>query len=318
MNHHALLPHTLAVVLGCLALVLLAETAAASGKADARFDVQDDGKNLIVRLDGKSMMRYRYAGGVFKPYVAELYLPDGRNVVRDAPHDHLHHHGLMFAWNVDGVEFWGEAGPVGRQVHRRFTKRGPGPDPGTVCIAEDLDWVAADGKKVLLRERRTILIHADGGPADRLITWRAEFVGPDPKRNVTITGRKYLGLGVRFPEPMDKGSRFVTADGETEVKRVNGSASRWCAITGNAAPAKPITLAFLDAPQNPRHPAKWFAMDRAFAYLSATIGLADKPFVLKAGQRLTLCYGVAVWATPASAKRVQQTYERWQKLRGLE
>jgi len=159
MNHHALLPHTLAVVLGCLALVLLAETAAASGKADARFDVQDDGKNLIVRLDGKPMMRYRYAGGVFKPYVAELYLPDGRNVVRDAPHDHLHHHGLMFAWNVDGVEFWGEAGPVGRQVHRRFTRRGPGRDPATACIAEDLDWVAADGKKVLLADPVAVYVH---------------------------------------------------------------------------------------------------------------------------------------------------------------
>jgi len=302
--------------IGCTPTVAFGQAASNADNGPGRLGLADDGTYLTVRLGGKLVVRYRYGAEPFKPYVAELRLPDGRNLLRDSPHDHKHHHGLMFAWNVDGVEFWGEAGQVGRQVHRRFRKPETGPKDGLACIAEDLDWIGPDGKKVLLRERRKILIYADAGPADRLITWESEFAGADPKRDVTITGRKYFGLGARFPVPMDKGSRFVTADGETQVKRVDGSESRWCAITGNVAPSKPITLAMLDDPGNPRHPAKWFAMDRAFAYLSATIGLEGNPFVLKAGQRVVLRYGVAVWAKPVKADRVEQTYRAWRKRSG--
>ena len=34
-------------------------------------------------------------------------------MVRDAPSDHLHHHGLMFAVQVNEVNFWEERGTPG-------------------------------------------------------------------------------------------------------------------------------------------------------------------------------------------------------------
>ncbi len=299
-----------------LILVVLSPTPARAEGDAARLCAKDDGTRVTVRLADQVVVRYRYGGKLFKPYVDELRLPDGRNLLRDAPPDHLHHHGLMFAWNVDKVEFWGEAGAVGRQLHEGFAKPVTDARDGSLTLSERLRWVAPDGKTPLLFERRTVRAHRDSGPADRLVTWVSEFAGPDPKRDVTITGRNYLGLGLRFPVPMDRGSSFMTADGKTEVARVNGSQSRWCAITGNVAPNRPITLAVLDDPRNPRAPAKWFAMDRAFAYISATIGLADNPFVLKAGQRVVLRYGVAAWSKPVEAAQVEQTYQAWQKLVG--
>jgi hypothetical protein len=297
-----------------LPLVAFGQAPATPSGGGAGLSVADDGTSLTVRHHQAVVIRYRYGAKLFKPYVAELRLPDGRNLLRDSPADHIHHHALMFAWNVDGVEFWGEAGQVGRQVHRAFKGLKPGATSDRAVIVESLDWVGPDGKTVLLREHRTITTYADSTPADRLIAWQSDLVGADPKRDVTITGRSYLGLGARFRVPMDRGARFATAKGQTDVKRVNGSKARWCAITGNVEPDKPITFAMLDDPKNPRHPAKWFAMNKPFAYLSATIGLEGKPFVLKAGQHLVVRYGVAAWARPAGPERVEHAYRAWRKL----
>ena len=43
-----------------------------------------------------------------KPYADQLFSPAGVQVLRDSPLDHKHHHGLMYALAVDGVNFWEE------------------------------------------------------------------------------------------------------------------------------------------------------------------------------------------------------------------
>ncbi len=43
-----------------------------------------------------------------KPYVDQLLSPAGVQVLRDSPSDHKHHHGLMYALEVDKVNFWEE------------------------------------------------------------------------------------------------------------------------------------------------------------------------------------------------------------------
>ncbi|MBN1347314.1 MAG: PmoA family protein [Phycisphaerae bacterium] len=282
------------------------------GRAENRLDVREDSGRVLLDIGGKPLLSYRHGGGLFKPYVGQWWLPDGRELLRDSAPDHKHHHGLMFAWNVDGVEFWGEEGKVGRQIVRKLEIGAPAAGTASaVTLVQVIDWAARDGMTVLLRERRTVSVPVDPKPADRLLVWRTEFSGPDAKKAVTLTGRKYLGLGARFPSSMDQGARFLTADGETDVARVNGSTSRWCAITGDMAPGKPATLAILDAGENPRAPATWFAMNQGFAYLSATIGLAEKPYVLKPGETLKLRYVVAAWSEPAGHDDVERAYRAW-------
>ena len=88
------------------------------------------------------------AGG--KP--AQLYTPAGVAVLRDAPADHLHHHGLMFALGIEGVSFWEERPASGRQVSRSFTC-------GQQSISQSLEWTMPDGR-IALREERNITVHA--------------------------------------------------------------------------------------------------------------------------------------------------------------
>ena len=61
-----------------------------------------------------------------RSYVPELFTPAGVNVVRDNVEDHIHHHGLMMAFMVDGTDFWAETPECGKQVRVSLEKSGDG------------------------------------------------------------------------------------------------------------------------------------------------------------------------------------------------
>ena len=81
------------------------------------IDPQDGRGELEVRFKGRKLLVYAFATNQFKPYVRELYTLRGENVLRDAAPDHLHHHGLMYAVCVNGINFWEERNAPGIQKH---------------------------------------------------------------------------------------------------------------------------------------------------------------------------------------------------------
>ena len=65
----------------------------------------------IQFTDGsRPLAEYRFGDVNYKPYIEKLCTPSGRNVLRDSPHDHVHHHSLMMAFSIDGCDFWSERG----------------------------------------------------------------------------------------------------------------------------------------------------------------------------------------------------------------
>ena len=96
--------------------VALAESAAAASPAIS-IDSKTDRGELEVRVKGRKLLVYAFATNQFKPYVRELYTLRGENVLRDAVPDHLHHHGLMYAVCVNGINFWEERNAPGIQKH---------------------------------------------------------------------------------------------------------------------------------------------------------------------------------------------------------
>ena len=61
-----------------------------------------------IRSGDRTVLEYCAKAAPMKPYVRELFTPGGVQILCDSPADHKHHHGLMFALGVDGVDFWGE------------------------------------------------------------------------------------------------------------------------------------------------------------------------------------------------------------------
>ena len=281
------------------------------------------GENAVsVHTGPRLFLRYPYKNVPFKPYVQQLFSPAGVNILRDAPADHLHHHALMFAVKVDGVNFWEETPSAGKQLHQSFTdvktdiksvvendKRFEIRNAG---FTEHIDWTNSS-RELLLKERRKIDVRQGTDLGATLLTWQSTFELPDGTESATITGSHYHGLGIRFTKSMDLAGRHFNADGKQgTVLRGDEKLLRstWCAYTANAN-GKPVTVAMFDHPQNPRHPATFFTMTKPFAYLAATMNLHKEPLKVESGKPLVLRYAVAVWDGKADNDRIDKLYKRW-------
>jgi len=273
-------------------------------------------ENVVsVHTGPRVLMRYHYENVPFKPCVHELFSPRGVNVLRDAPADHLHHHALMYAIAVDGVNFWEEQQAPGRQSHRSFAniridKQGNVP---SASFTEQLNWVNPRNQELLLKEQRTIKVCQLNDFKATILSWQSRFAVPSGKDSVMLTGSHYFGLGMRFVESMDTGGALFNAEGKAgEVVRGDEKLVRadWCAYTAKAN-GKVVTVAMFGHPDNLRHPTQWFTMTKPFAYLSATLNLHREPLKVLSGKPLGLSYAVAVWDNRVENEQVENAYKWW-------
>ena len=300
-------------VIFLLAIGFLAVSDTTFAENPMRITMEED--IVSVYADQRVLLRYRYENVPFKPYVQQLFSPRGVNVLRDAPADHLHHHALMFAVAVDGVNFWEEQQAPGRQVHRCFTdtrinKRVDVPLAG---FTEQLNWVNPRSQELLLKEHRTIEVCQLSDFKATLLSWQSSFAVPSGKESVTLTGSHYFGLGMRFLKSMDVGGKFRNAsDKDGDVVRGDERLvrARWCAYTAGAN-GKPVTIAMFGHPDNLRHPTQWFTMTKPFAYLSATLNLHREPLKVTLDKPLILRYAVAVWDNRVENEQIENVYNWW-------
>jgi len=273
-------------------------------------------ENIISVYTGDSvLMRYHYRDVPFKPYVQQLFSPRGVNVLRDAPADHLHHHALMFAVAVDGVNFWEEQQAPGRQVHQslaevKIGKHNDVPDAG---FAEQLNWLNPRSQELLLKESRTIEICQLDEFKATLLNWQSSLAVPSGKESVTLTGSHYFGLGMRFMKSMDVGGKFRNAEGRaSDVVRGDERLvqARWCSYSAEAN-GKLVTVAMFGHPDNLRHPTLWFTMTKPFAYLSATLNLHREPLKVTSDKPLALRYAAAVWDNRVENEQIENVYNWW-------
>jgi hypothetical protein len=274
-----------------------------------------DVNSVSVYQGQHDLLCYRYEDVPFKPYVQRLYSPSGINILRDAPHDHLHHHALMYAVAVDGVNFWEEQTEPGRQLHKcfydmRIDKDG---DKSLAGFIEQVDWINPRSRELLLEERRTIKVCQLDDVKATLLSWQSCLAVPPGRKSMTLTGSHYFGLGMRFLESMDTGGKFLNAAGQAgDVVRGTESITRadWCAYTAEAD-GKLVTITILGHPENLRHPTYWFTMTSPFAYLAATLNLYREPLVVGSDKPLVLNYAVVVWDGRLEKSRIDQVYRHW-------
>jgi hypothetical protein len=309
----------IAAVAGCACLMAgtattLAQTEPPTAPPPPASKLVVDATSVTIYQADKPVLRYRYAEVAAKPYVDRLYTPGGVNILRDSPSDHKHHHGLMFALAVDGTDFWSETPGCGSQAHQEIGDVRTGVGNGIQYagfVDGRLAWVDPKTKAAVLFEDRRIELVQMKGQKATLLTWETTLSLPEGKSAAALSGAEYFGLGMRFVTSMDKGGKFINADGKTGVKDTNAARSTWCAYTA-AVDGKPVTVAVFDSPANPRRPATWFTMDTPFAYLAATMALNKEPLNLKEDPALPpLRYGVALWDGQVEAREIEALYRQW-------
>ncbi|MBI4606837.1 MAG: PmoA family protein [Planctomycetes bacterium] len=290
----------------CAARAVDAQDPAKGSSSALALAVERDAESVRVLAGGSLVARYRHGGAIKKPYLAELALPGGRNVLLDAPPDHLHHHGVMLACKAGDVDFWGEAEGSGREAHVSLEATVE-KDGTSAVIRGKLRWSDAR-ERALLDEERTVRVLAPPDPKALVVLWESRLAPAEGAGPVTLAGSPYHGLGARFVRAMDRGGAFLASGGLTGVEGTNGKDAAWCAYAAEVAPGEPVTVAILDAPANPRHPARWFTMNDPFAYLSDTQAIGAKPVTLAAGESFALRAAVALLAGKAGEARLEDLH----------
>jgi len=317
----------LAVLLASLlAMVGGLGTAAAATNQIISIDAKPTLDQLEIRFKGRRLLVYAFAASQFKPYVRELYTLRGENVLRDAPPDHLHHHGLMYGVRVNGIDFWDERGAPGIQKHIELPVQiATAPPQGLpeAHFTELIHWLAPTNRTAapslnaaLLVEQRTLTVTVDEQNQEVALRWDSQFqVGPTAGK-VTLHGPNYDGLGLRLPQSFDHVARFQNDAGKpyTGQNTQDVIPARWTSVSG-AMGEHEVMLALFGRKDNPRGDSNFFTMLDHFAYLSATEGLDQQPLEYKAGSKFSLSYLLTVYSEYKSPSFIRQRCDLWEKER---
>ena len=315
MNGKAIVWFAYLLFLACLQSRLFAGAASASDS----FKIHVDGNTLTIQFKGQPLLVHAF--GPFKPYVRELYTLRGDNVLRNAPADHLHHHGLMYAIRVNDVNFWEERDQPGHQIPVKLLSHESGKTADglpTASFSQVIHWVghtnmaAANSESVaLLVERRTLTLMVDEGRSEVALRWQAEFeVGPAAQK-AKLHGSGYNGLGLRLPANWDHVAKHVNSE-----KAPYSTEQKWDVIPARWASVSHIdkdnttTVALLGQPSN-RGDTRFFSMLNPFAYLSVTQNLEKAPLEYARGEKFQIDYLVLVYPEKKSNEFLEQRYQSW-------
>jgi hypothetical protein len=301
------------------ALALLSALGCSAVGADRPITIDSDipQGTLEVRYKGHKLLVYAFAANQFKPYVRELYTLRGENVTRDAPPDHLHHHGMMYAVWVNGINFWEEKDAPGVEKHVEMPLQYALVDTNGVPTAhfmEVIHWLdptkrAAAGSRetALLREQRSLTLTVDETNQEVALRWESQFEAGPFAGKVTLDGPNYDGLGLRLPESFNHVATFQNSAGlpYSGPNTQNVLGARWTSAAGLIGGRPVMLVMFGDA--------RYFTMLDPFAYLSATQGLDKKPLEYAEGTKFSLSYLLTVYSEHKPVPFITRRAEAWEK-----
>ena len=315
-------------ILGVTAMLMAPTNSWAAPAAGGLRVEQTQGPNSWkVSYAGKTVLVYAFDPHKFKPYVQELHTLQGENILRDAPHDHLHHHALMYGIKVNGVNFWEEISGSGVEKVIETDKpvilesEANDQELPRVRLSQVLHWVAPqdaflpdNAPVALLIERRILTLAVNPKRQEVALEWRSQFTVGPKTNTVVLTGSNYHGLGMRFLQELDARAIHSLAGSRPDLanSRQDVSAAPWAAVSFDA-PGHPATIAVAGHPSNARGDASFFSMLTPFAYLSAAQALDKEPLVYHAGDQFALSYLVLLYPESKPTEILRSHFEAWRQ-----
>lgn len=308
--------------LAILLTFMAASVAAAASDSPLTVQASPQVGEYSISYQGRTLLTYSFAPQKFKPYVKELATIKGFNILRDAPFDHLHHHGLMFAIKVNGLNFWEEVAGFGVQKPIQTAPPELAADPQgrpQAVLRQTLHWLAPQdaflpdtSKAALLIEQRTLTVTVNEAAQEVALRWKSEFTAGVKTNQVTLTGANYHGLGMRFLQAFDPLAKHLNSGGAPNLAgRQDVSMHKWGSVSFDP-PGNPATVVLFGHSSNTRGDARFFTMRTPFAYLSATQELDKEPLVYRSGDRFTLNYLVTVYPEIVSPEKINARSTEWE------
>lgn len=293
---------------------------------------------LRVEINGELFTDYITRGEeryfpLFYPVLGPGQVPMTRKypleVIPGEDTDHPHHQSLWFAHSeVNGHSFWAVREYGGKQpgktVHRKFTKVESGESEGG--FVSENDYVAADGS-IVMSDTRTVRFLAPGDPSGpRLLDITIAFHASNGP--VTFGDQKDAGMAIRVAsdlqvekrtgerDKMKAGAGHLLNSEGIKDKETWGKRARWVDAYGEVG-GKPVGVAIMDHPSNPRHPSYWHS--RTYGLVTANVfgkrhfeGLEDKSagqLVIPAGETVTFRWRFAFHQGGPDSAKVEDLYK---------
>jgi Methane oxygenase PmoA len=291
--------------------------------------VRDDAQQRVdVLFDGRPFTSYRWEERLKRPVLFPLRTATGALVTRgwpieprpDEPTDHPHHIGLWLAYgDVNGVDFWGHSEKnssprKGVIVHRGVKLLRDGVGRGE--LVTNADWVLP-GDVIAFAE--TTHHTFSGGANRRVVDWQTTLTAQSG--DVRLPDNKEGFFGLRLARELEHpGAKNPAATGSYRSSEgivgeaVWGTRGRWLMLNATVAGA-PVTIAFLDHPQNPGHPTHWHA--RPWGLMAANTlgqkalskGKNTLDFALAKGAAATFRYRVLILSKAATPADIEAEYQ---------
>ncbi|BFU96434.1 MAG: hypothetical protein NTNFB02_31560 [Nitrospira sp.] len=308
-----------------LTALSLAGSADAEGTSRDQLRIENDPQSsqLSISYQDRPVLTYAHATGQFKPYIKALFDLSGYNVLLDAPSDHLHHHGIMYAVMVNGINYWQEREDTGFQRSVRIEKQQTGVDERGrpyASFVDVIEWLAptarstVDGGEPILHEGRTITVTVDENNREVAVQWSSDFVVGARVKSAVLTGDPYNGLGLRLSRDFD--SRVVHRNAEKTLDPRRGDPNilkvRWSAASVSL-PVRESTVAVFGDQANRLGDPVFFLMYEPFAYISATQALDKGKLEYESGAHYRLNYLVTTYPKIQSSEFLRLRGEEWER-----
>lgn len=228
-----------------------------------------DGKKLKANAAGKPLLEYQAEPGEFprqniKPifrrggYLHPIYSLSGKVITDDFPPNHIHHHGVWFAWSQAQFEnritdFWNMGDGKG---HVEFRELGPtwsGPVHGGFTAKHAyVDLTGGEPATAFNEDWRVTVLH----PFLDQKFWVFDFVSTQRCASmVKFPEYRYGGIGLRGNWAWNgkEAVKFLASDGVTDRIKAHTLRARWCAMHG-VIDGQKVGIVVMDHPENFRAP----------------------------------------------------------------
>ena len=297
-----------------IALLVLASGAFGQDRPVPRVQVTPQPyEQASFQREGLEIARYHYGKDLRRPFVFPVVGPAGRSLTRMGhPHDpesHSHHNSVWIAHqSVNGVSFWEDRSKA-RILHQRIEQF---EDVGGVSWVTSVNhWTDEANNKILLQERTRTAVHL---LQDRewLLVLDLQFTAKD---DVTFGKTPFGLIGVRMAKTIgvnDGGGVIRNSEGQVNEKEIFWKPARWCDYSGPVTNDAKEGITLMDHPENPNHPTVFHV--RSDGWMGSSFTFAQ-PRMLKAGEILTVKYGLYVHADDFPRERID---EQWKKFAAME
>lgn len=287
--------------------------------AAGTLTVTDKGRPVLTYRRGDRLPAGLDAKQARSSYVHPLFSLDGEPLTADFPGDHLHHHGLFWAWPVVEVRGarssnWEPAEPPLRQRFVRWVRRDADKDGARLAVEN----VWRLGEEEVARETVRLTVHPQRGPGraiDVEIALRP-VGGPITLRGAPADNKGYGGLCFR-------GATFfrgaaMTTDGGGIAEDAVGKPCLWADLSTRPEfmwEGPPRGVAIFVHPGHPDRPLPWLVRNSYGGVLNPSWpGLEGR--TLAPGTATSLRYRIYVHLWDARWGRVKEAYEAYVGGRG--